>query len=816
MVRSLRRALYSGLSAAAVLAAGALALPAHAQNSAGVASAASSGGSVPQPPAPTPIPPVPGAPMAAAGVAPLPSTEPGGSLMGGTANKGEFAQPILLEADTVENDNQRQVVTARGNVELSQGQRVILADEIVYNKASGVVEANGNVRLLEPSGDVVFAQHAELTDDMKQGFVDSIRILMTDNARVAGEEGERVDGRYTRVERGVYSPCDLCQDDPTKAPLWQVKAVRVVHDSESKDVIYNHATMELFGVPVFYTPYFSHPDPTVERRSGLLAPRIGSDSELGQLFSTQYYLDLAPDLDATLGTILSTKDGAQLSAEVRKRFENGTAHLDMSGVNARRTEGRDTADETDDRSLRGHIFASTEFDLDRNWRIGGDLNRTSDDDYLRRYGISDADILTSRAYGEYFSGRDYGTVSTYDFQDLRPSVLDDEPLVLPLASYSMLGEPGQTWGGRWSMDVDAVAVSRDKDDEDDLTGQIRGDSRRTGLKMGWQRDLVDDSGLVTTVDTSLRGDVFSFTDFSASDDPTVDGDDHSYGRLFPQAQVTARYPLVRSGESSQTILEPTVQLTAAPVMHDDDHIRNEDSRGFEFDTLNLFRSNRFAGVDRLDSGSRASYGVRGSLFDFGTPGPGAFDLSGGSLDGFLGQSYRFSTGGDNFDGSGVDDRFSDIVGSLDLRPNGWMDLSYSFALDNDSFNADRHEVTASAGQPVFRPRVSYLFLDNNFGTTVDGETEELTVGASSQLTRYWSTYAGHSWDLANEGGSLNTQINLTYADECFSFITTAQREYTEREDVDSGYGVFFQLVFKNLGEVTSPTFRTGAGSDSSR
>lgn len=790
MVRSLRRALFGGLSAAALLAAGATIRPAYAQADA---------------PAPPPFP-AQAAPAAASA-----------SPFGGGGDSGEFAQPILLEADAVENDNTAQKVIARGNVELSQGERVLLADEIVYYRTTGIVEARGNIRLLEPGGEVLFADYAELTDDMKQGFVDSIRILMTDNGRVAGQQGERVDGRFVRVERGVYSPCDLCAEDPTEAPLWQVKAVRVVHDAEKKDVIYNHATMELFGVPVFYTPYFSHPDPTVERRSGLLSPRVGSDGELGTFASSEYYIDISPDFDATVGTVLSTEDGVQLSTELRKRFERGMAEVDLSGVNARRTEDRDTVDESDDRTWRGHVFGTTRFDLTDTIRIGGDLNRASDDDYLRRYGISDADILTSRAYGEYFSGRNYGSVATYDFQDLRPAVVDDEPLVLPLMGYSALGEPGQSWGGRWSMDIDAVALSRDDDDHEASSPfDTRGDSRRTGLRLGWARDFVDSSGLVTTLDTSVRGDVFSFTDFRSVNDPTIDGDDESHARLFPQAQLTARYPLARSTGAQQQILEPIAQLTLAPVTDDNDDIRNEDSRGFEFDTLNLFRPNRFAGVDRLDSGSRVTYGMRGALFDFGTPGPGAFDLSGGSLEAFLGQSFRFTEEGDSYPGSGVDDHMSDIVGSLDLRPNEWMDASYSFALDNDDLGANRHEVSASVGQPVFRPRASYLFLDDNFGTTVEGETEEVTVGASSQLTRYWSTSADHSWDLRDEGGSLNSSLNLTYADECFTFITTAQREYTERDDVDSGYGVYFQLVFKNLGEVTSPTFNmasSGAGSE---
>src|SRR3546814_12284952 len=90
------------------------------------------------------------------------------------------------------------------------------------------------------------------------------------------------DGRKV-MDRGVFSPCNLCKEDPQRAPPWQIKAVRVIHDEVAKDIIYHDATLELFGLPVLYTPYLAHPDPTVDRRSGLLAPPPGYSGELGMI-----------------------------------------------------------------------------------------------------------------------------------------------------------------------------------------------------------------------------------------------------------------------------------------------------------------------------------------------------------------------------------------------------------------------------------------------------------------------------------------------------------------------------------------------------
>jgi LPS-assembly protein len=199
--------------------------------------------------------------MAAAAVIPVTALAQGNGI-GGKGNN----QPVLLNADELTYDETLGIVIASGDVELAQGDRLLLADRVTYNEKTNVVTATGNIRLLEPSGDVIFADYSELTDDLAQGFVQKVRVLLTDNSRVAGTEAERTDqGRYMRINRAVYSPCNLCESDPTRAPLWQLRANRVVHDKEEKEIIYRDARLEMFGIPVLYTPYFAHPDPPVDR-----------------------------------------------------------------------------------------------------------------------------------------------------------------------------------------------------------------------------------------------------------------------------------------------------------------------------------------------------------------------------------------------------------------------------------------------------------------------------------------------------------------------------------------------------------------------
>ena len=123
-------------------------------------------------------------------------------------------EPTLISADEVIYDKKLDMVIASGNVEVSQDDRVVVADKITYNIGTGTVAASGNVTIVEPSGNVVFADYIELSADLRDAFIRDIRILLNDNSRLAGASAERSEGRYMVLQKGVFSPCELCRKDP--------------------------------------------------------------------------------------------------------------------------------------------------------------------------------------------------------------------------------------------------------------------------------------------------------------------------------------------------------------------------------------------------------------------------------------------------------------------------------------------------------------------------------------------------------------------------------------------------------------------------
>jgi len=689
--------------------------------------------------------------------------------------------PALVSADQVTYDETLGVVTASGAVEIVQEGRVLLADSVSYNLRSNVVTASGNVALLEPSGEVLFADFVELTDNLREGFVRDIRMLLTDRSRLAAASGVRSGGNKTVLRKGVFSPCELCREDPTRAPLWQIKAIEVEHDQEARMIRYRDAWMEIYGVPVAYTPYFEHPDPTVERKSGFLAPTVGSTDSLGLTYQQPYYWAIDRDRDATFAPIITTDQGVVLAGDYRQLFPSGRLGLRASATKADRTESGGSVKKD---VFRGHIDGTARFDIDRTWRGGLDLQRASDDTYLRLYNFSDESFLTSRAFVEGFRGRNYLAANSFLYQGLREGDDSDEaPIILPLVDYNFVSEPGVA-GSRYTLDTNLMVLSR-------IDGR---DSRRLSAAAGWELPYTAPAGDIYNLVARVEADGY-WTDGVDPDSDEVNpqgdfGSDFA-GRVFPQLALQWRYPWVQHNADFDQMVEPITQVVVSPKGANPGEIPNEDSPDFEFDDTNLFSLNRFPGIDRVDSGPRFDYGVKWTGDGFG-----------GYAEALLGQSYRLEESDAFAPGSGLSDNFSDFVGRILVRPRDELQLLYRFRFDKDDLRSRRNEVDLRVGPPALTLDLSYILLDSPGGESEFEDREELNWTLSSRLTRYWSIFGGSRVDLESDS-TLSSRIGLTYADECFLIQGIAERSYYSDRDIEPEDSFFINVVFKYLGGVAS-------------
>ena len=690
---------------------------------------------------------------------------------------------VLITADELTFDRVDEVVTARGNVEISQNERVLVADEVIYDVPSGTVTATGGVTLLEPDGEVVFADRVVLDDRLSTGFVEQIRVLMRDQSRLAAASAERTDDRYVILTDGVFSPCKACRDHPERAPLWQIKAKQVVHDQEEKTIEYRDAWMEFFGVPVFYTPYFKHPDPTVDRQSGILAPTVGTSENLGFTAQTPVFWAIDDVSDFTFSPIITTKQSVVLGGEYRHLFEQGGLAVALSGTIADRKEDDGDVDRD---VFRGHIDATGRFNLDPTWRTGFDLRRATDDTYLRLYDFSAERTLRSRMFVEGFRQRNYAAVNAFSYQGLRDQDDNDEfPIVAPSIDFSFVGEPDAQTGGKPYFDTGLRTLTR-------IDGR---DNVRIGITGGYEIPYTGPIGDVYSLKAELLAEGY-WTYGMVPGDPDVNpsnanGGDVT-GRLLPQVALEWRYPWIQDNMTWQQIVEPIAQIVLAPPTGNPNEIPNEDSVDFEFDDSNIFDLNRFPGTDVADSGSRIDYGLswRG---DWGIE---------SSAEAFFGQSLQIIEPNQDIfpKDSGVGENFSDFVGRAQISPVEEFDLIYRFRIDDSSLSARRNEIEARAGVPAFNFNMGYLFADNQQTSDNFGKREEINIGARSQLTNDWSVFGSHRRDL-DRGKALSWSAGVAYNDECFTIEGVFRRKFFDDREIEPDDSVFVRIVFKHLGGV---------------
>ncbi|WP_339864302.1 LPS-assembly protein LptD [Paremcibacter congregatus] len=711
---------------------------------------------------------------------PLATLSGAGMAYGQTSPLGK---DINFSADKALYDSENKRVIVSGNVTLYQGTTVLNADEVTYDETSQEVRAVGKVTIRDDKGNILYMEETVLKDGLKEGFIRNVRLLFSDDAHLAAREGVRT-GKRTILKDAAYTPCKTCNEDGKRKPLWQIRADEVTHDEEDKVIRYKNVILEIAGVPILYTPYFSHPDPTVHAASGFLNPEFGTSSELGLNVTIPYYFSLAPHRDLTLEPLLTSKEGLVLGGTYRQHTGNG--QFSVSGSIANAIDSDNFLSSESGREIRGHIFSEGKFDLD-NLKLIGDqwqwdyaARWVSDDTYLRRYYQDRSDVLKSHAKIENFTGRNYFSTGLYVFQGL-----DEEDSggltgqALPAFDLNIETTPGK-WGNQFTLDASGASILR--------TAGI--DTQRVSFKGAWKLPMKTQLGDFYTITASLRGDAYHVSDAALQDQPIYGGADGTYARVLPKLSVDWNLPFIKNSLTSQQIIEPLVSIIVAPNNKNSFDIPNEDSRNFEFDENNLFSHNRYNGYDRWEAGTRVNYGVRYSLYSGDT-----------TIRTTIGQSFRFSSTETFPVGSGYEGKSSDFVGRLDVILGDYLDYVHRFRLDSSSFSLRRNELILSGGSKSIRVSARYLDLDRERTDLTNTELEnrkELGLGLKYLVNPKWTLHGSWVQDIL-KNDTIYYDAGVLYKDECLEFGLSYEKRLTSDRDITPSSIFHFRLVLKNLG-----------------
>jgi LPS-assembly protein len=699
---------------------------------------------------------------------------------------------LYLEADRIVRDDKNGVTTAEGSVEVRYEDRTLRADRLVYKEAppppageprppqtketpaQGVIRAYGHVEVIHDDGTVEYADEMVLDDKLQAGVALAFALRMHDrrlnqNIEIAGASAVRRSDDIQELNKAIYTPCPICVGDTPKSPTWSITADRVVQDKVRRVIYYRHAKIRVLGVPLLYFPVFWHADPSAERQSGLLAPRVGISSRRGFSYEQPYLLVISPSADLILSPQFNTKVNPFLNTWYRQRFNNGLIDLRFGYTYERNVDssGNPFGAETS----RSYSLSRGAFQLDNHWTVGFTAERTSDPLLFDKYDIgrvyeargpyvADDQRLISQIYAIRQDEHSYASVAAFSIQGLRPTDINSTfPVAAPLVD-TRFDVPDDLLGGRLRLNASGVALTRSQSPTDPALPGI--DSRRVTTEADWQRTFTSTAGLRVVPFVDLRVDGYNLNGLQTGPGTGNTSSWKTVSRGLAVAGADISYPVYRRVDDATVVLEPLLQLAASPkasqvrISFDPTTGKpvylDEDSIAFEYDETTLFRADKFPGYDLYEDGLRVNAAGRVSvLWDDGRR---------ASL--LVGRTWRDSRNMIFSPSSGLTTVWSDWILAADAQPWKGFSAFVRARLDTNTLAVHRIEAGVNVASKWVSGYVRYLSDDQGINGV---PLKNADLGGDLNVTQHWGLSANGNRDLI-QNAWVNRDVGVFYKDEC--------------------------------------------------
>jgi LPS-assembly protein len=721
--------------------------------------------------------------------APLAAQEAAPAQVADPATPAEAPRKIDFEATELSYNSEAEVVTARGNVILRSEDRSVRADEVSWDRKTGRIIASGNIRMVDEAGNQLFTDQVELTEEFDTGAMSELLIALRAGGRLAARSAERsADGNAVLTD-AAYSACPVVDGEGCAAdPSWRVTARRVIYDQAAARVRFEGAMLELFGARILPLPGLAiRTDGRAE--SGFLVPDVRVTQVNGLELSGEYYWRIADNADLTLGAYAFSNVAPMASAKWRHLTEKGA--YQVTGYATFSDRATDfTGGDSLQTDPRGYLDANGRFQFSPDWSLTGSIRLASDRTFLRRYDISRDDRLRSTINLERITDNSYFSLAGWATQTLRLNADQGQvPLALPAVDYRQkIADP--VLGGNLMLQANSLALLRND-------GQ---DTQRAFAGAQWDLKRLTGMGQVVTLTALVRGDVYNTRNTLATTTLAYRGTEGWTTRGIATAAIDIEWPFVGEAFGGTQVFKPRLQLVASPKVRNL-AVPNEDARAIDLEDSNLFALNRFPGYDRVEDGSRVTWGVDWEL-----------QRPGWRIKSTIGQSFRLEAVEPGLfpEGTGLSERVSDFVGRTEVRFRNLVSFTHRFRLDKDSFAVRRNEIDATIGSRRTYLEVGYLRLDRNIATVEDlRDREELRAAARVAIGRRWSVFGSGVFNLTDPDEDpvfqpdgfepIRTRLGIAYADDCIEFGATWRRDFIDAGDARRGNA--FQLFFalRNLG-----------------
>ena len=575
----------------------------------------------------------------------------------------------------------------------------------------------------------------------------------------------------TNLSKGVFT---VCQKRDEKCPPWTLKAKKITHDKVKKTIYYDKATLKLYDIPIFYFPKFFHPDPTVKRQSGFLAPFFTNTTTLGTGFALPYYWAIDSTKDLTFSPKIYTKENVLFLNEYRQAFRNGFLTLDTSY-----TEGYKNTSTTKTEGSRNHIFADLDLNFNQDETYQSNLQlkiqRTSNDTYFKKHDINTALVnpentnLQDEIKYSFSNDNMFFNISASAYEDLNIDKKSDKyEYILPNIMY------GKTFFTEKFGTLNFTSNA--------IYSKFETNKNKTFLTNDiiWSPvSLITKKGFINSFEGMIRNTNYEVRKTKEYKDTGT------INELNTVLTYKSSLPLQKDGVNYSKFFSPNFMLRYAPG-----HMRNLSDKDVYLRYTNLYSINK---TSEIEDGLSAVLG-----FDYKINEKISDKNSKERLSVSLGQIYNFEENKDIPSKSSLDQKMSDVVGEINYNFSKIGTIGYKFSVDHNLYELNYNEVSTELNFGKVKFNLDYLEQQNHVG---------LEHYASSGVTLNFNNNNKLSLSTKKNFKTDSTELynlDYQYSIDCLTAGIAYRREFYQDADLEPKNTLMFTITFVPFTSINTP------------
>ncbi len=699
------------------------------------------------------------------------------------------ADELEITADQFTYDKNNTRIYATGDVQIIDKEFRLNAQKVFLNKSSNVLSARDDVTIFNSDGTILKAEKIVADQELNNAIIENNFLYIPSEEfndkenflRLAAKKVERRDMFWEKLDNGVFTACEICFNEKKNKydpPLIQLRAKKIIHDKKSQDVKYYDAFLDFKGKSIFYLPYFSHASPLVKRKAGFIAPSFQQNLYFGFSAQTPFYYPISDYEDITIKPRFSQNKTPAFFVEHRKNFFNGEIETQISGTIEKNikdsgvTKGKN----------RGHIKSKGRFDLNENAFLDFQVHRTGDRYYLNTYQYGYKDTLDSFFRLRGHRDLNFYSLESYIFQDLRKNINQSEiPKILPRLKID-LNSDKKLDGLNFESRLEMVNLERSAGNK----------TKKFFINQNIFYPTIFRDGTLINLGAHLNGGLYHVEDY---DNPKSGKLENSkFDSIFyPQMTLEITKPYLKLTKNYKTIISPHFLFLKSTANAFDRSIPDESNvNNFDFDYFDLFNRNRLSGNDRADSITRFDYGfsyLKQSNFTQVTSKIG------------IAQSYQLGDHKYLPKNSGINDKFSDILATVDVSPSESININSFFSINKDDFT-----IKNAYTRLMFNVKNTYLSVNNIYsppvlksdGTNLIDSKNQYYVAFTQKISDFWSFTTSSTFDKKNKIKFHGINAKVLYEDECLGVSFNWQRVYTHNPENPTSNSFLFLFSIKEI------------------